>query len=494
MELVLLEGFAAFFLFLHLVRPLFKGLWNLEGVVLLPLLALGIISGIFPAFGFRPECIPLLVFSIFINLSNIPAFLALFSKLQNDDYRDRGLVYTVPALAVFAFSLWTALYFAPSMDLELSGVETLELRDRERDTLLWVRIYRPDGAAPDLSPPPRPLLFLLPPVTGSVQAVDGICGELRDRGFTVLTYSRPGFDSPALKPGGGYERLSLPALYRLAGALGRGLRDARANAYGKALEEGRKEDIEFLLGELAQNKGFQDTLAGTDRDQVFLAGYGAGGAALTSLAGSDDFIRTCRRVKGIIAVESPLLSSLEGEAPPPLQGKAVPFFGALADSLVPRKITGIGRVPRIRLPGLFLVSDRFLQNGTGRYKTIARTLRVCEAPALLAAIPGAGPFDYSDSPRLFPVYSVLFRGAGEALVDREEYAGMAASLMANFAVLVLENENGGEAEGEFPAHDGETAAETRVEIPLVKTNLDGRIHLETGRVWQLRDSGGILRP
>jgi hypothetical protein len=501
MELLLLEAFVAVFLVLHLLRPLLKVLWSLDGLVLLPLLALGIIIGLFPSYGFRPECIPLLVFSIIINLVNLPAFFALFFRLHNDDYRDRGPVYIVLSLAVFVFVLWIALHFAPPVDMDLKkeGVDSLVLHDRERNTELWARIYAREGTGNSV-PRARPLLLLLPPVAGSVPAIDGVCAELSERGFTVLTYSRPGFDSPAVDSSGVYTRLFPPALYRLISAITRGLSDAQANVYGKDLEKERKGDAEFLLQELTRNVSLRSKLLNADMNSVFLAGYGSGGAALTVLSASSGFTGRYEWVKGIIAIESPILSSLEGEAlaAPPVPGTNPLVTGfrvvrAFADSLVPRKITNIGTVPRPGLPVLFIVSDRVIQARTGRYETILRTMAVSRDAALLAAVPGAGPCDYSDSPRLYPVYSILFRGAGEALAKAEDYPGLTASLAANFAALVLEAGTPGEDPAE--ADEVSDAAEALPSpSPLIKTRLDDRIHLESGGVWQLPDSRAILHP
>jgi hypothetical protein len=72
-----------------------------------------------------------------------------------------------------------------------------------------------------------------------------------------------------------------------------------------------------------------------------------------------------------------------------------------------------------------------IRRRTGRYETVLRTLGASRAPALLAAVPGAGPFDYSDSPRIYPVYSFLFRG--EEGAPPEGGPELAAALITNFA-------------------------------------------------------------
>jgi len=531
MELRILELFAAFCLFLSIIRPLVRGLWKLDGLVVCPLLAFGVILGIFPAYGFRPECIPLLLFALFLTLVNLSDLIALFSGLHSDIYRDRGMGFIVVAGVLFICTLWLTLYYAPTMDLELSvgeGIETLSIRDRDGE--LHVRIYGAAGDATETvegTPPAaatetvgeiaagtpvgtvtgtaaealgplagtvgeaamgevlitenvaqiRPLLIFLPPVAGSLTVTEGVCLALRDRGFTVLAYSRPGFDSPAFDRDGQPMRLHFSGLFRLISASTRGLKDTGANAKGRELEEGRRRDTELLLREIAQNRTLQDKL-GPGRSTVFLAGYGAGGAALAFLTGEDDFAERYPQVKGIITVEAPLLGSLEGDIPlPPAplpDDSADALFRQIKDffvQLLPKKITRIDTIPRPVLPALFIVSDKVIQDRSSRYETVLRSLAASRNMALLAAVPGAGPFDYSDSPRYFPVLSVLFRGAS---YKKGRAAGpeITAALITNFAVLVLSG------------HPDESLLET--------TPLRGDIYLETGGVWNIPNSRAIL--
>jgi len=535
MELRILELFAAFCLFLSIIRPLVRGLWKLDGLVVCPLLAFGVILGIFPAYGFRPECIPLLLFALFLTLANLSDLIALFSGLHSDIYRDRGMGFIAVSAVLFICTLWLTFYYAPSMDLELSvgeGIETLSIRDR--DGTLYVRIYGAGGteepeagteAAGDaatgavgeaaggtpagavagtpgivagttgaVGEPPeaalgevlvtenvaqiRPLLIFLPPVAGSLTVTEGVCLALRDRGFTVLAYSRPGFDSPAFDGDGQPVRLHFSGLSRLISASTRGLKDTGANAKGRELEEGRRRDTELLLREIAQNRTLQDKL-GPGRSTVFLAGYGAGGAALAFLTGEDDFAQRYPQVKGIITVEAPLLGSLEGDIPlPPAplpDDSADALFRQIKDffvQLLPKKITRIDTIPRPVLPALFIVSDRVIQDRSSRYETVLRSLAASRNMALLAAVPGAGPFDYSDSPRYFPVLSVLFPGAS---YKKGQAAGpeITAALITNFAVLVLSG------------HPDESL--------LATTPLNGDIYLETGGVWNIPNSRAILQ-
>ncbi|MDR0598576.1 MAG: alpha/beta fold hydrolase [Treponema sp.] len=489
MELRILEVFAALLLFLPLIRPLVRGLWNLDGLVACPFLALGIMAALFPAYGFRPECIPLGLFALFMSLTHFLDLVSLLSGLHSDSYHERGLIFTFSTAMVFAFTLWVTLYYGPPMNLELNteGVKTVILQDRTRNVELNARIYglaaAPETAKAETaakSLPGRPLLILIPPVSGSLYVADAVCAALRNRGFTVLTYSRPGFDSPAFDLKGMPIRLSIPGLYRLIRVLNRGLTDAAANEKGRAMEEGRRRDTEFLLEELSTN--LKDALAGTDTGAVFLAGYGAGGAAITILAGDEAFISPHGEVRGVAAVEAPILSSLEGEPPPPLPappGNPVSAFfrriSSFAAGLMSKKITRVGIIPSPKIPALFLLSDRVIQERAGRYETVLKTLAASQSAALLAAVPGAGPFDYSGSPQYYPLYSVLFRGDAPPAQRLEAGPELTAALITNFAAMILENET------------GETGR-------LTTTVLNSGIHLETGGGWYNQDSRTILHP
>ena len=497
---MILEYLAAFFLFLSIVRPLIRGLWKLNGLTVCPLLALGILVGIFPAYGFRPECIPLLLFAVFLVIANMPDFLALFFGLHSDAYRDKGLLFTLGSAAAFAFTLWIVVHFAPPLDTDLStsGVKTTFMQGGK----LHVRIYGP--AEPEHSAGQteysglRPLLVLLPPVAGSFTVTDEVCMALRDRGFTVLTCSRLNFDSPSFDRSGMPVRLSFSGLRRLGNALSRGLRNVKANAGGRKLENSRRLDTLYLLRELPENKTLLSLLGDTDQNMIILAGYGAGGAALTVLAGRDDFSATFPQVRGIVAIEAPLLSSLEGDPlPDPLPiptdpiSRLFPQVYEYYESIKPRKITHISEIPKPGLPMLFLLSDRAIGEKSGRYQTVLRAFGSSRNAALLVAVPGAGPFDYSASPKYYPIFSSLYRGAAQTETHRN-WPELTASLITNFAVLVLENSHTVTAESEDPDEISDTTEPQKV--PLTKTVLDKNIYFERGGVWQIPGVQTILQP
>jgi hypothetical protein len=514
------------FLFFSLLRPLVKGFWGLDGLMWLPLVSFFITIGIFPAYGLRPECIPLLVFELILNILNFPALIDGISSRPNDDYRDRGLFFTVPALVLLALLSFTALYFSPVLDPApvTGGVCTVTIRDNTKDREYYLRIYRPaeddpgaqipapvtgkaaigaagtvpaagnaaGGAVPAGSVTLRPLIFLIPPLFGSVQAVDKVSAELRDRGFVVISYSRRGFDAPAVGEGG-RKHLVSPLKYLTMWRIFRsGAKMASVNGSGRALEEGRREDIAFLLPFISENRGPEgDILApGADPRFLFLAGFDAGGAALLYLAGvgSGSGAGSAGRypgVRGIVTVESILWSGFRAET----RDVSVPegswfarTLGAVKNrvaALRPLKIAGTGPVPRPVLPVLNLVSDRIQAwtPGNLRYAPLRETMEYSLYPMALLSLEGAGPLDYTDYPATHPLYSFLFPGREKRNFRAAEAVKNTAAVIGNFAVLVLTGQQELSAGTALPAHGG----------------INAEFHLET-RSWNLGSFRDILRP
>jgi hypothetical protein len=336
-------------------------------------------------------------------------------------------------------------------------------------------------------------MVLIPPVMGSVTVVDGICRALADGGFTVMTYSRGDFDSPAVDGTGKRRGISPVKNFRLLRAMTRGGTSAAANAIGRALEEERSRDIGFLLAAVRRNGEVRDLLlANTDLECIFLSGYGAGAAALTVLAGAPDFVRGNPAVKGIIAVEGPLLSALEtapGKIPEVEEDAGwvrllwADLRGRIA-GVMPKKITGMGELPRPGIPTLFILSDRVLnaRYRDGRYGTILGSFRAAQAPVLLAAVSGAGPLDYSDSPEKHPLLRVFFSGEGDPVWREKDYIPGTAALMANFAALLLEPAT--ERGDRRPARDRT--------VPPRRKPLSRNIYVEARGAWNSPDTGYIL--
>jgi hypothetical protein len=493
-EIIIPELLIGFFMTISLLQPFIKKLWDQEGMVWFPFLALGMVIALFPAYGFRPECIPLLVYGVFCAIFNLPSLVSFLNHSHNEDFLSQSHVTRIVLLVLFVPVLGIALVFAPAPDSAVpeAGVTSTTLIDEQRGEKFFLQIYsahddeagnregdarngrnQNDGEgsmnnAVRWKPGgPRPLLVLIPPVSGSGLVIGQVCRELRDAGFTVLTYSREGFDSPATGSDGKVHSLSLNKRLRLFRAEAWGRSTVAANVLGRSLEEGRRRDIVFLLDMLGQNtllpaagayKPVTGAIpAGTNLPAVFLAGYDAGGSALLGLAASPGFTARYPAVKGLIAVESPLFSVMTGEelppAPPPDDNWFIAVWSGIrgrAAALRKRRITGIGEVPLPNIPVCLILSDnvvnpRYREN---RYAAVLKMFHNTAGPVVLAAAAGAGPLDYSDVPVKFPLYSVLRPGNGKTprilgVPEGAHRPGETAALMTNFAAAVLEEDGRG---------------------------------------------------
>ncbi|MDR2403863.1 MAG: hypothetical protein LBD78_07515 [Spirochaetaceae bacterium] len=504
-ELGILEILSGIFLFLPLLRPYIKPLWDLEGLVWLPVMALGIIVAVFPAYGFRPECFPLLLYAIVAVIRSRRSIIASITRVRHDDFREGSPVLAGFSVIILIGITAFTLYFLPLPDTILltRGVRTINLQDPSRKAELFVRIYgleeESGASSAEAQRAPgsgggaemRPFMLLIPPVTGSAGLMDRFCGSLRERGLTVMTYSRRGFDCPALDGEGLQFGLSADKWFRLFRAMLRGTVMEKANAAGRVLEEERKQDIVFLLTRLRDNRGFwQSVLTGTTIDHIFLTGYGAGGAALLLLSGSPDFTVQYPAVRGIIAVESPVLSVLRGEERPiSAAPRDAGWFRSLwtglsgwAAGFRPKKINTMTALPDPKVPVLFLVSGWALdlQRRSKRYETVFRVFDAATGPAVLAAIPGSQPQDYSDIPLKYPVFSIRLPGENPAFRQSDYFMRRTTALISNFTALIFE---------EMP--DFRESPGSRISIPP-KILFNDTIHIETGGAWNYQKKGYIL--
>lgn len=491
-EIKTLELLIALLLFLPVIRPFSKDLRPLDGLVWLPPLSLACTICLFPAYGFRPEVIPLLVLGIILNIRNVPALYALIKRTYQDHFSYLILGHTFVTIFLLIISLGIAFYFAPLIDtsLQLEGVRAIDLRDEARGADLFLRIYGMDEPSPRRSPGTRPLMILLPPVMGSVAAVDQVCAELGTQGFTVLTYSRQKSNAPALSERKPRYDSPLGDKFRFLRALMGGTGFERANALGRALEEERKQDILFLLAALKQERGGGPLSGLMDRETLFLAGYGPGGSALALIGESPEFLTRYPEVKGLIAVDSPLWSMYYVEKPPVIDPpeEAGQWFKSLWSSiskgiigLFPKKIPGIAWVPRPALPMLFIASARDAdpRYRDGEEKPLIRILQTAPYGAL-ATGERASFLDYSDYPAKYPLYGALFSGITGGLWEKEACSAGTASLMSAFAALVM-------------APDPQDPVKPPPLFTPQKRLLEN-IRFETSGVWNLPDLGYILSP
>jgi hypothetical protein len=437
-EIWIPEAIAVLFLVLPLLRPLSKKLWPLDGLSFLPLVALGITIGIFPAYGFRPECIPLLVF----------AFFASVASRHNDSFRDRGPLLTTGALILliavtiplFAFSSRTSLG-----DHASEPVREVQITDR-----MFLKVY--GSAQTD-----RPLIFMVPPEIGSAASVEMVCTNLQKKDFTVVTYyaKDPDFS------GKWFDFFLKPLAHWYS--FGRGTRLASANVRGKALEAERRTEIEFLLPQLPVFLGY----AHDNLPPVLLAGYGAGGSALTYLAGESGFISRHNNAIGVVAIESRLWSSYHPESRdiikvPAGDGIILRQWANIVrrlNSLWPQQVSRTGSLPDTGIPVLHLFSGRALDIPLGQkpYEAIFDSMRSSSGPIALAAIEGAGPLDFQDFPFTHPIYSFLLPGLKNAEKSKDPISNTTA-VIANFTSLLLDQE-----EFNLPSHpiNGKLYLETK---------------------------------
>jgi hypothetical protein len=451
-EICIPEFLVLFFLSLYILRPVFKKLRPVNGLAWLPLPAFFVMAALIPAYGLRPESLPLFLMTAI--LAGSVAHKRLSDSGKFGGFRRAKLAAVLPLLIALAAAGGTAFYFTPEKDPALitGGVYSTRVDGGGASGAreYFIRVY--SGEDEGRPPEKRPLLLLLPPMAGSQGAVDMVAAELRGRGFTVVTYSRRGFDSPALRvsdPGKKPRRYGISPAERLRrfSAVSSGTVSVKANALGRALEEARKDDLEFLMAWLAQNPRVEEGRL-SDRaleDAVFLAGYDAGGSALILSAPSFP------QARGLIAVESPLWSLYRAEPavipePPARTGR----FQSLLDGLVrrlwgtkPRKtdliMTGPSRAAAPPVPLLILASDRIREpnRANNRYRALLEVFGAAGPLSMLVSVDGAGPLDYSDFPAKNPLGSALRSGRAR---NMPESPAVTAAIITWFAASVLTGE------------------------------------------------------
>jgi hypothetical protein len=510
-EIIIPELLAGFFIAISMIRFFIRQLRNIRGLIWLPVLALGMIIALFPAYGFRPECIPLLLYGIFYALFNTPALVFLINPSRAGSFQEPRPICLMLMFGLLFIVLGIALIFAPFSDSNLLEMETasVTILDKKRSEELFLRFYsvsdekntpyiavQQKNSARAL----RPLMILIPPVAGSVTVTVRVCEELRNNGFTVVTYSRRNFDSPAIGSENKKHTLSPVGRLQVFRVKNWGGLTAAATAIGRSMEEGRRHDIAFMLDFFKQNgqslisgaygEAVAAAFAKTDMSVVFLAGYYEGGGALLELSGSPDFTARYPEVKGIISVESVLFFALTREDTPAAYPSDSNRFIAVwswirsrAAVLHSLKINGVGDISHPKTPVCFIVSGKATNSRyrEGRYAAILKVVYNTKAPVVLASAEGAGPLDYSDIPEKYPIYSV-FRPGNKVSLPICPFRGThgpekTAALMTNFAVVVLTS-----------CPDTEKKAQSLSKKALLPKNF----HIEANSIWNSLKNKSIL--
>jgi hypothetical protein len=433
------EALVCLFLVLPLFRPFVKALWPLDGLVWLPLIAIVITVGIFPAYGFRPECLPILLFALIYNAATWDSVISSLRSQPSDAFRDRSNLLTLFAFIMLGAAIYTMYTFTPRSAgyPETEPQRTLKTLSGGIGRDYCLQIYGETGRG-------GPIIFLVPPEIGASASVKLVSSELGKKGYTVVTYSRKDFDIPFVDENG-KKHLSLLAKmpgYLYASIMGTRL--APANNRGKSMEAERLADIEFLLPRIYELSG--DT--NDDLPPILLVGYGAGGSALVYLNANGRFASN-RNVLGIIAVENRLWSSYKTESSAASRNSSIRGFSYrslldIADrltDLLPRTLKRAEALPSANLPVLYLVSGRALKyplldygDGKNPYQAIFDTERLASGPIAIAIIEDAGPLDYQDFPLTHPIYSFSLA----KLKNAENFISDTAGIIGNFASLLIE--------------------------------------------------------
>lgn len=428
-EIWIPELIIVLFLLLSVGRPFFKGLRAMDGLVWLSVVCFLLALCLFPAYGFRPECIPLLIFTFLLNIAHIPLLAeSILSDSAENDHSQSFVLPVIELILLFA-ALVPLFLWAPKIPLELltEGVQTRTIHNETENYDYFLRFYYPTSLQDGLNLPDgnrlRPIIFVAPPEAGSVSATDRICVAFRDQGFMTISYSRRGFDFPAAEGNRKYY-VSPRRINMMWQAFLNGTEHSKANDGGKFLESERLKDIEFLLPFICRN---QDDAA--SEAPVFIAAYGAAGSAAAFLFEQPGFSSRYRNVKGIAAIESRLWSSYQAESPRVLQ---------------PRWL------PQPAIPVLYLVSDKAFDEGSPKsikknrlnpYQAVLDTFKNSSGHAVLAAFEGAGPYAYSDFSLTHPIYLFLYPGQMKNTTQNANTVEDTAGFAGNFFLSLLEQNN-----------------------------------------------------
>jgi len=441
-EIWVSESLVCIFLALPLFRPFFKALWPLDGLVWLPFIAMIILAGLFPAYGFRPECLPIMLFTLFYNTANLGPLVSSIRSQPSDAFRDRNNLLTAFAFIMLGATAFTMYAFSSRIgdypQSKTGPARLLKLPASNSGKEYYLQIYGPFQAG-------RPVIFMVPPEIGASASIELICVELENKGYTIVTYSRKDFDFPYIDEDGKKHFSLIAKMPGYLFAFVRGTRIASANDRGKVLEAERRTDIEYLLPRI--NNLLSETSYG-EMPPVILAGYGAGGSALVYLNAEGGFTSD-NNMLGIIAIENRLWSSFETESPDlprilSTRGFSYRGFQGLLDRLpliLPRTLKRAEALPPANLPVLYLIGGGALKHpsldygmGKNPYQAIFDTLRLAPGPSAMATIIDASPLDYQDFPLTHPVYSFSLAKAKNAA----KTVGDTASIIGNYASMLLE--------------------------------------------------------
>ncbi|MDR1096443.1 MAG: hypothetical protein LBL31_08645 [Spirochaetaceae bacterium] len=423
----MVESIIGIFLFLHILRSCVDVFRETAGFVFFPAVALFCGIAMIPAYGVRPECFPLLLFTAVYTILSFPSVIAFFSRLKNRSGAGNRLPPPFLAAALLAVSLAAAFLFAPR-DRPATAEETektqFAISDSLREVDLFVSYYPGNG---------NDLVLVTPPVSVPLSMVEDICFAFKETGYKVLTFSRPCFDNSASDEKG--ETVELPVFQKIKRYMrvANGIKTGDAAARQDAAE--READIRFLLSALKSNRQLRETVP--YYENIFLLGYGAGGAASVGLSGTGDFLRENPAVKAVAAIESVVLCDFSEPAYEP-DKNLLRNIGGRIGRFFKKPPLRMDNITRPEIPVLFVAGDGS-QAKSGRYRAVVQTMADSEAPFLFASVNGVHALDFSALSRKYPVLTLFAKGKKEGVWPREDAVANIAAYIAAFFSLAKDS-------------------------------------------------------
>ncbi|MDR2467530.1 MAG: hypothetical protein LBD22_01045 [Spirochaetaceae bacterium] len=429
-DLGILELLIACFLFMPLCKPYFKSLAKIDGFIWLPPLALFCSLALFPAYGFRPECIPLAIYAFINNCLSSRSFFASLTKLRYTD-DERGPLYSILMLVFLVGTVFIAIRFLPLTDgKNLTASQTITVRDTLRNNEYYINIYDTSVAAAS-----KPVILAIPPLAGSASIIDQMCTELAKEKVTVVSFSRKGFDIPAFN---GEDGIVLPesrVVKNFLASLWNGTQKERENNAGRLLENERIKDLEFVLPFVITNY---------KPNAVYIIAWGTGASALIELFTSENVHGGL--IRGGIIIEGRLFSFYElppSETEPysnsriasNIAAKHWTEFQTWLASLKNKRVVPMPILPKPQIPLLYIASDMISATTADQqrpYQAALEFTRHYGDVMQIRAVHGAGSADFSDAPLKYPVITTLAGSLGKRRQPAAEIAHTTQRIILDF--------------------------------------------------------------
>jgi hypothetical protein len=431
-ELITVESIIGMFLLLHIARPYMSAFREADGFVFFPGLALFFSVAMILAYGIRPECLPLFLFILVYSILTFPSVVAIFSRLKNYNVHDGRLSASFLAVLLLLFSIVIAFRFSPRDEWDDTATQKTQftVNDPARNVDLFVSYYQ--GGKSDL-------VLMSPPVTMPLSMVEDICFAFQEKGYKMLAFSRPYFDCTAIDENGEAVELSVfHKIKRYQQAMS-SIKNINMTRYQRHDTAEREADIRFLLSALKADPLLREMVP--NYENIFLAGYGAGGAASVGLSGNKAFLRDNPAVKAAAAIESIALcdfSEREYESGKNAMENIGIMFGRFFNKPLPR----LENITHPEIPVLFVTGDGAQgKNRYNRYMAVIQTMLESGAPFLFASVNGIHAIDFSAFSRKYPILSLFLKGKkeGPGVWPREDAIANMADYLAAFFSLTKNN-------------------------------------------------------